>query len=273
MKMLIKKALVVIVTTLVMNETEAQNYNNYNGDFASNNNTYTNGYTNTSYTQGGTYASATVTYTNGVNNGWGYADNGWNDNFYGGYYNDFLYMKHFTKRVLLNNAGIIMMARNNACFDPMNTSLVIKAIRHQRFAKHLYRQGFFNEAINHSNFARSLAVQAISFYQPGFIDPYYGYMDNYMDPYYGGGYDAYDGYYEGYGYKKGQKGSAPDNGKMDKKGRPTPGGQGKAGNAKVQKPLNIKKIDNADLEKQLPKENMKDEQLLKIKDSDLKIEE
>ena len=261
MKTYTKKALVLVITTLAIENTEAQQF-----EASQPNWTYQTAYANNS-SSSNSYNGTTINY-NDYNNGWGnaYYDNDWSNNYYGNYYNDFLYMKNFTKRVLSNNAQTILYARNVACLDPINTGLVVKAIRHQRFAKSLYRRGFFNDALQHSDFATSLAADAINFYQPGFFAPLFDFNEGfgYQNDFYGIPY-----YKDGNNFKKG------DNNSKNQKNRDEKNiGNRNTGRAPQRsKSGNMSNTNKDELEKQLPNEDIKEDQLFKIKENELKIDE
>jgi hypothetical protein len=263
METFIKKATVIVITILAAEKTSAQQLetNQQNWSYANN---FSNGapandsyYTVTSVTNG-------TNINTHYNNGWGYyTNNDWTNDVYGSNYNNFLHIKYFAKRILSDNARTILFARNTACLDPINTGIVVKAIRHQRFAKSLYRRGFFNEAIQHSNFAASLAADAIHYYQPGYYVPLFdingqdelGLQDEYFDSPY---------------YKNGNNFKKTD----DKTKRQNDRGVVHTRNLPEDRSRNkIKSTTKNELENQLPKETIKDDQLLKLKESDLRIDE
>src|SRR3954463_4256325 len=69
--------------------------------------------------------------------------------------------KEQSKRVLRRTAMVIMIAHKKVKEGHVYTGNLAKAIAHQQFARKLYREGKYFQAIHQSRRARFLAIQAI----------------------------------------------------------------------------------------------------------------
>lgn len=83
------------------------------------------------------------------------------------YSNDYLQLKRFASRVLVNNASLIRNAISYFSFNNFVQDYLYSAVSHQRYAKQLYRMGFYEESIGHSNHAAYIVNSLFDFMTPG----------------------------------------------------------------------------------------------------------
>lgn len=69
--------------------------------------------------------------------------------------------KREARRVLKRTAGVLMVAQNTVKKNKVYTGNLVRAYRHQQFARELYESREFERAIRQSLRARNLAYQAI----------------------------------------------------------------------------------------------------------------
>lgn len=83
------------------------------------------------------------------------------------YNNDYLQLKRFASRVLVNNASLIRSAISYFSYNNFVQDYLYSAVSHQRYAKRLYRMGFYEEAIGHSNHASYIVNSLFDYMTPG----------------------------------------------------------------------------------------------------------
>lgn len=69
--------------------------------------------------------------------------------------------KHQAKRIIRKTAVVILVAHKKVNEGKVYTGNLARAVSHQKFALHLYREGKYFRAIHHSRRARMLALAAI----------------------------------------------------------------------------------------------------------------
>lgn len=65
------------------------------------------------------------------------------------------------RRVIRRTNRAIVLAQDAVKKGNVQTGNLAKSVHHQRFARRMYRRGFYHRAINHSRRARTLAFAAI----------------------------------------------------------------------------------------------------------------
>lgn len=65
------------------------------------------------------------------------------------------------REVIRKTATVIQKARNQLKQNKNYTGHLSKAVRHQKFAKAMFKQGKYGKAIQHSRRARQLAIESI----------------------------------------------------------------------------------------------------------------
>ncbi len=242
----------LLIGTIVIAKAQ-NNYNNNNSNaYNTSNNSY---HSNTSYNSSNNSYGNNYSYSSYNGNA-----NGWASN------NNYTYwtIRKITKSYLFETG---MFLNNVLCQftpSPFTGPLLSDAVRHQRFAKTLYHQGFYDEALQHSNYARSLTMKAVNFLNPYFMP---GFTDfSFLDEGYGNNNPAYGANNDDY-----------------RKSNPNGSTNASTGNRKANhannsigvKQIMKKEISSSEietLEQRLPKDNIQEKELLKTKSQDLTIE-
>lgn len=253
----------LLIGTIVI----AKAQNNHNNNYYYDNNNYSNSYNtgNNSYYSNTSYNSS--------NNSYGYSSysnsNGWANNYDYSYWT----IRKITKNYLFETGMFLNNVLYQFAPNPFTGPLLSGAVRHQRFAKTLYYQGFYDEALQHSNYARSLTMKAANFLNPYFMPAFtdFSFLNN-------GGYNNNGG--NGYGayddnYRKANPNSSNNTGDANRNANSESKKAAPLNNSKGVKQIMKKEISSAEiqsLEKSLPKDNLQEKELLKTKGKDLTIE-
>lgn len=206
----------------------------------------------------------------GVNVQIGGYPNTYGNNYGYGYNNNYHNIKKAARNSLRQSATIIGQALQFSDWNDIYSPWLVKAIRHQQYAKQLYFWGDYSGALNHAERAGFLAWNTLSYFNNsyGYDDGYAG--NNYQNPY----SDPNNPYYkqsnpdnthqpntnsndDDFGYRKGTTDNTNDNNGSTKR--------------EIQ-PGNERKMEKTELDGSLPQNKLNDKELLKMNAKDLDIE-